>query len=63
MAYPIINTEECCGCETCVDTCPNDVLEIVDNVSTVKNEDACIQCGDCQEECPMGAIVDFGEED
>ena len=63
MAYPIINTDECCGCETCVDTCPNDVFEIENNVSTVKNEDACTQCGDCQEECPMGAIIDFGEEE
>ena len=63
MAYPIIKTDDCCGCESCVDACPNDVLEIEDNVSVVKYEEACTQCGECQEECPMGAIIDFGEEE
>lgn len=56
MSKPIIDTDECTGCGICVDTCPNDVLELIDDVSTVVNEEACTGCGACAEECPMEAI-------
>ena len=56
MPKPIIDTDECTGCGICVDTCPNDVLELIDDVSTVVNEEACTGCGACVEECPMEAI-------
>jgi NAD-dependent dihydropyrimidine dehydrogenase PreA subunit len=45
-----------------VDTCPQDVLDIVRDVATVVNEDACIACGECMEECPMGAIEEIEED-
>ncbi len=56
MPKPIIDTDECTGCGICVDACPNDVLELIDDVSTVVNEEACTGCGACAEECPMEAI-------
>jgi len=56
MSKPIIDTDECTGCGICIDTCPNDVLELIDDVSTVVNEEACTGCGACAEECPMEAI-------
>lgn len=56
MPIPEIDTDECSGCGICVDTCANEVLDIVDSTATVSNEDACTACGDCMEECPMGAI-------
>jgi len=56
MARPIIDEEECTGCGICVDSCPNGVLEMADDIVTVVNEDACEGCGTCMEECPMGAI-------
>ena len=28
----------------------------------VVNEDNCIACGDCLEDCPMGAITDISED-
>lgn len=61
MSRPIINTDECSACGICVDTCPNDVLEIVGESASVVNEDACIACGDCMDECPMGAIEEIEE--
>lgn len=62
MSHPVIDKETCIGCGICVDSCPQEVLEVVDGTSTVTNEDACIACGDCLEECPMGAITEIVEE-
>jgi NAD-dependent dihydropyrimidine dehydrogenase PreA subunit len=62
MPHPIINTDECTGCGICVDTCTQDVLDIVRDVATVINEDSCTGCGECMEECPMGAIEDIEED-
>ncbi|WP_439722301.1 4Fe-4S binding protein [Eggerthella lenta] len=38
------------------------MLEVVSGVAEVVNEDACIACGDCVEECPMGAIPEVIED-
>ena len=37
-------------------------LEVVNGVAAPVNEDNCIACGDCVEECPMGAIPEVVEE-
>ncbi|MGN0079710.1 MAG: ATP-binding protein, partial [Eggerthellaceae bacterium] len=39
MAYPVVNEADCCGCETCVDACPNGALEIVDGIAKLANPD------------------------
>lgn len=62
MSQPEIDTDECSGCGICIDSCPNEVLDIVGSTASVVNEDACIECGECVEECPMGAI-DIEEEE
>ncbi len=56
MPRPVIDRDECTGCGTCVDSCPNGVLDLVDEISEVVNEEECTGCGTCVEECPMGAI-------
>lgn len=61
MPRPILDTEECIGCEVCVDACPQDVLAVKDVVEVV-NEANCIGCGDCMEECPMGCITEIQED-
>lgn len=62
MSRPIIDEDTCIGCGICVDSCPQEVIEVVDSVLEVVNEDACIACGDCLEECPMGAITEILED-
>ncbi len=57
MSTPEIDADECSGCGICVDTCENEVLDIVGSTAAVVNEDSCTSCGSCAEECPMGAIT------
>ncbi|HEY3375248.1 MAG TPA: 4Fe-4S binding protein [Candidatus Aquicultor sp.] len=56
MPRPVVNADECSGCGTCVDSCPNGVLELVNDIAKAVNEDDCSACGSCAEECPMEAI-------
>ena len=51
-----VDQEKCNGCGTCVDTCPVEVFEIVDEKSTVVNLDECLVCMACEVQCPEGAI-------
>jgi NAD-dependent dihydropyrimidine dehydrogenase PreA subunit len=62
MPRPIISEEECSGCGICVDTCPEGVLELVDDKAEPVNEDECTACASCMEECPMGAIEEVEED-
>ena len=51
-----INTDECVGCGVCVDSCPNEAIEVVDGVAVV-NEAECVDCGVCVDECAVEAIT------
>lgn len=64
MPRPIINEEECTGCGICIDSCPNEVLDLDDDLAKPVNEDNCDGCGTCVEECPMGCVeVETDEEE
>ena len=53
----IIDKEECIGCGTCVDMCPEDVLEIdEDEKAYVANKDDCTECKACEVNCEYDAI-------
>lgn len=62
MPHPIIDSDECSACGICLDACPNGVLEIVGDSTSVVDEDSCTGCGNCMEECPMGAITDIVDD-
>ncbi|WP_405307021.1 4Fe-4S binding protein [Methanobrevibacter sp.] len=51
-----INTDDCGGCEKCSIACPNNVLVIVDNVSTVRDAQVCKRCKVCMAICPNDCI-------
>jgi formate hydrogenlyase subunit 6/NADH:ubiquinone oxidoreductase subunit I len=61
---PAIDKVKCMSCNICIDACPADCLAPVYTEDTedrhvypyLKNEKACIACGFCQLECPVGAI-------
>ncbi len=50
-----VNTEECTGCESCVDACPLEAIEMQDDIAVI-NEDTCDECGTCVDTCPVEAI-------
>ena len=47
-----VNDDECIGCETCVEKCPVDAIDIEDAIAQV-NDKICIGCGVCAHACPQ----------
>jgi len=50
-----VDEEECTGCETCLDRCQMEAIEIVDELAAI-NLDRCIGCGLCVTTCPTEAL-------
>jgi NAD-dependent dihydropyrimidine dehydrogenase PreA subunit len=53
--YARVDEELCTGCETCVDRCQMEAVEVVDGFSSVLLN-RCIGCGLCVTTCPTEAI-------
>ena len=50
-----VDEEECTGCETCLERCQMDAIDVVDGIAGIKLE-RCIGCGLCVTTCPVDAI-------
>jgi electron transfer flavoprotein alpha subunit len=50
-----VAADVCTGCGVCVDSCPEQAIELVDDVAKVK-ADLCNGCGACVDICPVEAI-------
>ena len=61
MTYVV--TEKCIKCKytDCVEVCPVDCFHEGENMLAI-NPKACIDCGVCEAECPVGAIKPESEE-
>lgn len=57
MAVPKVITEECTGCEECIEACPAEAITMKDSIAVISAE-ACTECGACVDECPVEAIVE-----
>jgi ferredoxin len=53
--YARVDEELCTGCETCVDRCQMEAIEVIDGISTI-TLNRCIGCGLCVTTCPAEAI-------
>ena len=51
-----IDPKKCTGCGSCVDICPTDAIELI-NEKAVIHEDDCELCGSCEATCEEGAIT------
>ncbi|MCF8056353.1 MAG: 4Fe-4S binding protein [Desulfocapsa sp.] len=52
-----VDKEKCTGCNECVEGCPGEVYELIDNVATAVNIDECHGCHTCEELCEPDAIT------
>ncbi|MFX1275063.1 MAG: ATP-binding protein [Promethearchaeota archaeon] len=48
-----VNEEECIGCETCIERCPMEAIQLSDDNKAEVNEEKCIGCGVCAHFCPQ----------
>ncbi len=53
--FAAVNSEECIGCQTCLDRCQMDAIEMVDDQASILLE-RCIGCGLCVTTCPQEAM-------
>ncbi|MBY9012475.1 MAG: 4Fe-4S binding protein [Candidatus Lokiarchaeota archaeon] len=53
--YAEVDSDLCIGCETCIERCIMDAIQITDNVAIIE-ELLCIGCGNCVVTCPEKAI-------
>ena len=51
-----IDHDKCVGAGECVEVCPSDVFEIIENKSNANHVDECIECCACVGACPVEAI-------
>ncbi|MFH1102611.1 MAG: ferredoxin [Pseudomonadota bacterium] len=58
MAFLVtVDQEKCEGCGECVEVCPVEVFELVDEKSSPVNADECLGCESCVEVCEPVAIT------
>jgi Pyruvate/2-oxoacid:ferredoxin oxidoreductase delta subunit len=56
---PVVDREVCILCDTCVDICPVEIIEHIDDSDGEKitfDLDGCLGCGLCASNCPEEAI-------
>jgi len=50
-----VNNDNCTGCGNCVDACPFNLIEIIDDLAHIN--EGCTLCGACRDVCAFDAIV------
>ena len=63
VLYPVINKKLCIGCGACVQFCENDSVKLDRSIGPIVhtknleiNQDECVNCYLCEENCPVEAI-------
>jgi NAD-dependent dihydropyrimidine dehydrogenase PreA subunit len=63
--FPFIDEDKCVGCKSCVEFCPNDVLEFdegTEKARVIHPYHCTVECRACAKLCPAEAIF-FPNED
>lgn len=63
VLYPVINKKLCIGCGACIQFCENDSVKLDRTIGPIVhtknleiNQDECVNCYLCEENCPVEAI-------
>ena len=63
LLYPVINKKLCIGCGACIQFCENDSIKLDRTIGPIVhtknleiNQDECVNCYLCEENCPVEAI-------
>ena len=64
---PVVDNENCVGCETCANVCPPQAITFIDDrqkaIRTIRRDyGKCIFCGQCQEHCITGKGVKLSDK-
>jgi NAD-dependent dihydropyrimidine dehydrogenase PreA subunit len=51
-----VDQELCEGLKDCIEVCPVDVYYLIEGKAVPTRIDACIECCQCVDSCPKGAI-------
>ncbi|MDR2865805.1 MAG: 4Fe-4S binding protein [Methanomassiliicoccaceae archaeon] len=51
-----LDVKKCLGCRRCEEVCPHRVFAMNDMKASIKDRDACMECGACALNCPTRAI-------
>ncbi|MCB0045494.1 MAG: 4Fe-4S binding protein [Caldilineaceae bacterium] len=54
---PTIDADLCTGCRLCVEVCPTDALDQVDEKASLAYPERCTYCIACEDICPEDAIA------
>ena len=55
--HPELDQEACNGCGNCVEVCPSEVYQWIDEMPEAIDLEECIECGACEDQCSVHAIV------
>ncbi|MFQ5842985.1 MAG: ferredoxin family protein [Thermodesulfobacteriota bacterium] len=55
--HPEVDQETCNSWGTCIDICPSEVYQWIDERPEATDPEECIECGACEDQCPAHAIV------
>ena len=51
-----VDKEKCTGCESCVESCPAEAINMDNDSKAAIDASICTECGICVDECPIEAI-------